>query len=97
MLKRIHQLEEDIYIIKNELELTSYFIPNVSFIFKSAAEEKTFISKNGLKDFAASRITKPLHKNYIYNSKHFEDNVDIEVFAQWTAGYSSTLYYSFLK
>ena len=51
--------------IKNELRLTSYFIPNVTFIYKTNEQEEKFISKNGLKDFAVDNINKPLHKQYI--------------------------------
>ena len=76
----------DIERIRSELELTSYFIPNVTFILRANGKEEKFLSKNGLKDFAVSRIKKPLHKNYIYDAKHFDGNIDIEVFAQWTAG-----------
>ena len=76
----------DIERIRSELELTSYFIPNVTFILRANDKEEKFLSKNGLKDFAVSRIKKPLHKNYIYGAKHFDGNIDIEVFAQWTAG-----------
>ena len=72
--------------IKNELRLTSYFIPNVTFIYKADGKEEKFISKNGLKDFAADNINKPLHKQYIYGQKTFDEDIDIEVFAQWTAG-----------
>lgn len=73
--------------IRDELELTSYFIPNVRFILGNGNENLAqFISKNGLQDFAAAKITNPLHKNYIYGNKHFEGDVDIEVFAQWTNG-----------
>ena len=87
--KKIFHIEEDIPSfdikrIRSELELTSYFIPNVSFVFKNNGKKETFLSKNGLKDFANSRIKKPLHKNYIYGEKHFDENIDIEVFAQWT-------------
>ena len=87
--KKIFHIEEgipsfDIKRIRSELELTSYFIPNVSFVFKNNGKKETFLSKNGLKDFANSRIKKPLHKNYIYGEKHFDGNIDIEVFAQWT-------------
>lgn len=70
--------------IKNELHLTSYFIPNVTFIYKDNTSEEKFLSKNGLKDFAADNIKKPLHKQYIYGLKTFENDIDIEVFAQWT-------------
>lgn len=72
--------------IRDELELTSYFIPGVEFILTTGENSAIFKSKNGLKDFAAAKITNPLHKNYIYGTKHFEDDVDIEVFAQWTSG-----------
>ena len=72
--------------IRNELRLTSYFIPNVTFIYKSDGKEEKFLSKNGLKDFAADNINKPLHKQYIYGNKSFDEDIDIEVFAQWTAG-----------
>ena len=89
LIKKIFHIEEgipsfDIKRIRSELELTSYFIPNVSFVFKNNGKKETFLSKNGLKDFANSRIKKPLHKNYIYGEKHFDGNIDIEVFAQWT-------------
>ena len=72
--------------IKNELELTSYFIPNVTFILEYKGEKNKFLSKNGLRDFAKNKIKNPLHKSYIYGYKEFEDEVEIEVFAQWTAG-----------
>lgn len=73
--------------IREELELTSYFIPGVTFILEvEGSDAEKFYSKNGLKDFAAAKITNPLHKNYIYGTKSFPDDVDIEVFAQWTAG-----------
>lgn len=76
----------DIKRIRDELELTSYFIPNVEFCLFTGENGAIFKSKNGLKDFAASRITNALHKNYIYANKHFDGDIDIEVFAQWTSG-----------
>ena len=90
--KKIFHIDEttpafDIDRIKNELELTSYFIPNVHFVLGNETENLyDFLSKNGLRDFAAAKITNPLHKHYIYGSKHFEGDIDIEVFAQWTTG-----------
>ena len=75
----------DISRIREELRLTSYFIPNVAFTLRDGTQED-FFSKNGLKDFAAAQITNALHKNYIYGSKHFDGDIDIEVFAQWTSG-----------
>ena len=76
----------DIPRIREELHLTSYFIPNVTFILRDGVQEDCFFSKNGLKDFAAAQITNALHKNYIYGNKHFDGDIDIEVFAQWTSG-----------
>ena len=76
----------DIERIQEELELTSYFIPGVSFVLRTEHGEQTFLSKNGLKDFAAAKIKNALHKSFIYGSKHFDGNIDIEVFAQWTKG-----------
>ena len=72
--------------IRQELELTSYFIPNVTFILEYKKNKVKYISKNGLKDFAKDKIQNPLHKSYIYGYKQFDDEVEVEVFAQWTAG-----------
>lgn len=72
--------------IRKELQLTSYFIPKVYFIFSYQGVKETFYSKNGLKDFARDCIEKPLHKSFIYGYREFDDEVEIEVFAQWTAG-----------
>ena len=72
--------------IRQELELTSYFIPNVSFILEHKGNKVKYISKNGLKDFAKDKIQNPLHKSYIYGYKQFDDEVEVEVFAQWTNG-----------
>ena len=72
--------------VRNELRLTSYFIPGVTFTYRNGEQVEKFLSKNGLKDFAADNIHKPLHKQYIYGQKTFEEDIDIEVFAQWTAG-----------
>lgn len=72
--------------IRNELRLTSYFIPNVTFSIECGESKEVFLSKNGLKDFAKDNIEKPLHKNYIYAYKEFPDEVEIEVFGQWTGG-----------
>ena len=72
--------------IRDELELTSYFIPNVTFTITCGKKKEKFFSKNGVKDFAATHIKKPLHKNFIYGYKQFDDEVEVEVFAQWTAG-----------
>ena len=72
--------------ICKELHLTSYFIPKVKFLFTYKGKTEEFYSANGLKDFAKDCITKPLHKSFIYGYHEFEDEVEVEVFAQWTAG-----------
>ena len=72
--------------IKEELINTSYFIPNVSFVLNYNGNSETFLSKNGLRDFAEAQIKNALHKNYIYGKKTFPDETEIEVFAQWTKG-----------
>ena len=72
--------------VRNELRLTSYFIPGVTFTYRYGEITEKFLSKNGLRDFAADNINKPLHKQYIYGQKTFDEDIDIEVFAQWTAG-----------
>ena len=72
--------------IRQELELTSYFIPNVLFVLEHKSNKIKYISKNGLKDFAKDKIQNPLHKSYIYGYKQFDDEVEVEVFAQWTTG-----------
>lgn len=72
--------------IRKELRLTSYFIPKVKFVFSYQGKTEEFYSSNGLKDFAHDCIAKPLHKSFIYGYHEFEDEVEVEVFAQWTAG-----------
>ena len=54
--------------IRGELELTSYFIPNVKTFTYCLWEERKVLSfqKMVLKDFAATHIKKPLHKNFIF-------------------------------
>lgn len=80
--------------IRDELELTSYFIPNVTFLLSFGDIKEKFLSKQGLRDFAASRITNSLHKNYIYGYREFDDEVEVEVFAQWTQGKETSYVFS---
>lgn len=80
--------------LQEELELTSYFIPKVNFELIHKDKKCNFISKEGLKDFAKNRVTKPLHKSYIYGYKQFDDEVEVEVFAQWTGGKETSYIFS---
>lgn len=95
--KQIFNIQTDSFDydrIKEELELTSYFIPKVKFILKYKDKIEEFCSKEGLKDFAKNRIQKPLHKSYIYGYKEFDDEVEVEVFAQWTGGKETSYIFS---
>ena len=80
--------------IRDELRLTSYFIPKIKFTIIHKDKKETFLSQNGLRDFAADNITKPLHKNFIYGYKEFADEVEVEVFAQWTGGKEKSYIFS---
>lgn len=97
--KSIFHLEEETSSfsyerIRNELRLTSYFIPNVKFIIAQDKKKEIFVSKNGLKDFARDNVEKPLHKNFIYGYRQFDDEVEVEVFAQWTSGHERSYIFS---
>ena len=80
--------------IQEELELTSYFIPGVTFELIHGDTKLNFISREGLRDFAKNRVTNPLHKSYIYGYKQFDDEVEVEVFAQWTSGKETSYIFS---
>ena len=80
--------------IRDELRLTSYFIPKIKFTIIHKDRKETFFSQNGLRDFAADNITKPLHKKFIYGYKEFDDEVEVEVFAQWTGGKEKSYIFS---
>lgn len=86
----------DVERIRQELLLTSYFIPKVKFTLEVDGIDgvETFYSANGMKDFAKSMTKNALHKNFIYGYKEFEDEVEIEVFAQWTTGKEKSYVFS---
>ena len=69
------------------IEEYSYFNKGVEFIITNAetAEEKSYLSKNGLMDFADTKISKRIHKNPIY-IQATEDDIDIEIILNWTTG-----------
>ena len=73
--------------ICNIIEEYSYFNKNVEFIVTNAEtkEQRKFLSKNGLMDFADKKVKNRIHKHPI----HFqttEDDVDIEIILNWTTG-----------
>lgn len=73
--------------ICNIIEEYSYFNKNIIFSVVNAEtqEQKLYCSKKGLIDFAEKHINNPIHKVPIYY-KTTEDEVDIEIIAQWTKG-----------
>ena len=73
--------------ICNIIEEYSYFNKGVEFIVTNAATGKVqkYLSKNGLIDFADTKVEKRIHKHPI----HFqttEDDIDIEIILNWTTG-----------
>lgn len=67
------------------IEEYSYFNKGITFVLTNAETKviKEYYSKNGLIDFAAKHITNVVHKTPIHYSTT-EDDVDIEIIAQWT-------------
>ena len=71
--------------ICNTMKEYSYFNKGIKFIIKNAetGEVKTFVSKNGLIDFAKEHIANPIHPTPIHFSMS-ENNIDVEIIMQWT-------------
>lgn len=69
------------------IEEYSYFNKGVKFIVKNSEtkESKTFLSKNGLMDFADTKVTNRVHKHPIHIQVS-EDDIDIEIIFNWTTG-----------
>ena len=69
------------------IEEYSYFNKGVEFIVKNSEtnESKTFLSKNGLMDFADTKVQKRIHKHPI-QIQITENDIDIEIILNWTTG-----------
>ena len=69
------------------IEEYSYFNKGVEFIVTNAEtkEKKSYISKNGLMDFADTKVPKRIHKHPIH-IQTTEDDIDIEIILNWTTG-----------
>ena len=69
------------------IEEYSYFNKGVEFIVKNSEtnESKTFLSKNGLMDFADTKVQKRIHKHPI-QIQTTENDIDIEIILNWTTG-----------
>ncbi len=73
--------------ICNIIEEYSYFNKGIEFIVCNAEtkEKKSYISKNGLMDFADTKVSKRIHKHPIH-IQTTEDDIDIEIILNWTTG-----------
>ena len=73
--------------ICNIIEEYSYFNKGVQFIVTNAEtkEKKSYLSKNGLMDFADTKVPKRIHKHPIH-IQTTEDDIDIEIILNWTTG-----------
>jgi len=69
------------------IEEYSYFNKGVEFIVSNAEtkEKKSYLSKNGLMDFADTKVLKRIHKHPIH-IQTTEDDIDIEIILNWTTG-----------
>lgn len=69
------------------IEEYSYFNKGVEFIVTNAEtkEKKSYLSKNGLMDFADTKVPKRIHKHPIH-IQTTEDDIDIEIILNWTTG-----------
>ena len=73
--------------ICNIIEEYSYFNKGVEFIVTDSItkKQKKYLSKNGLMDFADSKVNKRIHKHPIH-IQTTEDDIDIEIILNWTTG-----------
>lgn len=69
------------------IEEYSYFNKGVEFVVTNAEtkKKKSYISKNGLMDFADTKVPKRIHKHPIH-IQTTEDDIDIEIILNWTTG-----------
>lgn len=73
--------------ICNIIEEYSYFNKGVEFIVTDAEtkQQKKYLSKNGLMDFADTKVQKRIHKHPIH-IQITEDDIDVEIILNWTTG-----------
>lgn len=71
----------------------SYFNPGITFIVTDANTKKVnkYMSKEGLRDFAKEKISKPIHAHPLY-IKASENDIDVEIIMQWTASGKENFY-----
>ena len=68
--------------ICKDIEDISYLYPGIEFIVNCDKETHTYCAKNGIVDFVATNVTKPLHKHIVTGSA--TDGTDsVEIAFQW--------------
>ena len=68
--------------ICKDIEDISYLYPGIEFIVNCGKETHTYCAKNGINDFVATQVKKPLHKHIITCSA--TDGTDsVEIAFQW--------------
>lgn len=79
--------------ICEQMEEYSYFNKGIKFIVKNteSGEVRTYLSQNGLLDFARERFEKPIHKTPLHTVIH-EDDIDVEIIMQWTGSRDERFY-----
>lgn len=77
------------------IEEYAYFNKGVTFIVTNdeTKEQKTYLSKNGLMDFADTKVSHRIHKHPIH-IQTAEDDIDIEIILNWTTGHEQFYLFS---
>ena len=79
--------------ICEQMKEYSYFNKGITFIVKDAntGEINSYISENGLMDFAKEKLSKPIHKTPLHLIIK-ENDIDIELILQWTGSREEKFY-----
>ena len=79
--------------ICEQMKEYSYFNKGITFIVKDAntGEINSYISKNGLMDFAKEKLAKPIHKTPLHLIMK-ENDIDVELILQWTGSREEKFY-----
>jgi len=75
-------IKYDFARICKDIEDISYLYPGIEFIVTNGTSKNTYCAKNGINDFVATQVKKPLHKHIITGSA--TDGTDsVEIAFQW--------------
>ena len=79
--------------ICEQMKEYSYFNKGITFVVKDAntGEINSYISKNGLMDFAKEKLAKPIHKTPLHLIMK-ENDIDVELILQWTGSREEKFY-----